>query len=348
MTMPLLTTAALSIGYTGPPLRAIATDLALALHSGELIALLGPNGAGKSTLIRTLAGMQPPLAGTVRLDGLDLHALPLRERARRLSVVLTQRLDVEHLRVRELVALGRHPYTDWFGNLDAQDSRLVEQALGMVGAQELAERLLHTLSDGERQRVLIARALAQQPRLLILDEPTAFLDLPRRVSIMHLLQRLAHQTRCAILLSTHDLELALHTADLLWLLDNDGTLHTGAPEDLVLNGTLAQVFAREAVTFDATTGSFRTTPTTRSTAHLHGAGLPRIWTERALQRVGVAVVPDTTPATWQIAITVGNNADPRWTVQHGTGKVACASLYELVRHIGGSKTTWAVSLDTTP
>lgn len=346
MNAPLLHTRALSIGYMGTPPRRIAGDLELALHGGELVALLGPNGAGKSTLIRTLAGMQPPLAGTVLLDGLDLYALPLHERARRLSVVLTQRLDVEHLRVRDLVALGRHPYTDWFGRLDEHDHALVEQALHLVGAQELGERLLHTLSDGERQRVMIARALAQEPRLLILDEPTAFLDLPRRVTVMHLLRRLAHRTHRAILLSTHDLELALPTADLLWLLDEAGTLHTGAPEDLVLSGTLAQVFAREGVTFDTTTGSFRTTATTHSTAHLHGSGLPAIWTERALQRAGVAVVPTTNPAAWQIQIT-----PECWIVQRGDYQTHCPTLYELVRHITHSPTahaTGAVPHDTTP
>lgn len=345
---PILHTTNLSIGYAGTSAHTVARGLHLHLHAGELVALLGPNGAGKSTLIRTLAGMQPPLAGTVQLDGVDLTTLPARERARRLSVVLTERPAVEQLRVRDLVALGRHPYTDWFGNLNAADHAMIEQSLAAVAALEFADRPFHTLSDGERQRVLIARALAQEPRLLILDEPTAFLDLPRRVSILHLLRRLAHRTRRAILLSTHDLELALHTADLLWLLDEDGTLYTGAPEDLVLAGTLARVFARDGVVFDMQSGSFRSPASSHSTAHLHAPDVPamwRIWTERALQRGGVQVVAAQTPAAWQITLGPSDIAPDAivWWVQPTAAPSPTpppppeqhTSLYALVRHVTG-------------
>ena len=154
-----------------------------------------------------------------------------------------------------LVSLGRHPYTGWTGTLSEQDQRTVQWALQAVRAQELADRLLVEMSDGERQKILIARALAQEPRVMLLDEPTAFLDLPRRVEVMDLLRRLAQENHQAILLSTHDLDLALRNADRLWLLSADGALYDGAPEDLILNGAFERVFSAEGVTFDSERGS---------------------------------------------------------------------------------------------
>src|SRR5262249_11763432 len=159
--------------------------------AGELACVLGPNGIGKSTLLRTLAGMQPPLRGSVEVAGSDLHTLTGTELARRLAVVLTDRVDVRGLSVRRVVELGRYAYSDWRGRLGAQDRHAVDRALDAAGACHLAERDVGRLSDGERQRVMIARALAQQPQLLVLDEPTAFLDVPSRVELMSLLRRLA-------------------------------------------------------------------------------------------------------------------------------------------------------------
>ena len=221
-------------------------DVSLNVPTG-MFGLLGPNGAGKSTLMRTLAGMQKPLRGQVCLGKDDLHRLPPDQLAKRLAIVLTERVDVGNLSAYALVGLGRHPYTDWRGTLTANDEAIVRWALTAVGASELAARPLDELSDGERQKVMIARALAQEPQVLILDEPTAFLDLPRRVELMRLLVNLAYTTKRAILLSTHDLELALRVADRLWLLPTGGPLLDGMPEELALNGTLAAAFASEGV-----------------------------------------------------------------------------------------------------
>ncbi|MBO9343739.1 MAG: ABC transporter ATP-binding protein, partial [Roseiflexus sp.] len=238
MSRAILATEHLSIGYAPRrgPRRIVASNLNLTLHAGEVVCLLGPNGVGKSTLLRTLVGMQPPLDGRVWLDGVDLSTLSAREIARRVSVVLTERVEVGQLTVYALVALGRHPHTDWTGRLTPHDEAIVRQALEAVNAVNLAGRLVHELSDGERQRVMVARALAQEPLVVVLDEPTAFLDLPRRVEIMRLLRRLAHETQRAMILSTHDLDLALRSADLLWLMAPGGGVHAGAPEDLVLGG----------------------------------------------------------------------------------------------------------------
>lgn len=249
----------LTIGYrhAGRADGVVAAHLNLSLQRGELVCLLGPNGAGKSTLMRTLAGLQPPLGGKVWLDGDEPSALPARELARRLSIVLTERVDVGNLSAQELVALGRHPYTDWWGNLTAHDAEVVRWAIRAVGAVSLADRPVQELSDGERQKIMVARALAQEPLLIMLDEPTAFLDLPRRVELMGLLRSLARQTGRAILLSTHDLDLALRSADRLWLLSVEGKMATGAPEDLVLSGAFQETFASEGVAFDQYSGSFR-------------------------------------------------------------------------------------------
>ena len=283
---------ALSIGY--PRARGadivIARDLDFVLRAGELVCLLGPNGAGKSTLMRTLARLQSPLSGRIWLDERPLHELQPSQLARRLSVVLTERVDVGALSGYGLVSLGRHPYTGWTGTLTGQDRHIVRWALQAVRANGLAERLVQEMSDGERQKILIARALAQEPLVMLLDEPTAFLDLPRRVEVMGLLRRLAQENQQTILLSTHDLDLALRNADRLWLLSAAGTLYDGAPEDQILNGAFERVFAGEGVTFDQASGSFYTQRETHGQLVVRGPGPAAFWARRALERIGYEVV----------------------------------------------------------
>jgi len=281
-----LTTQSLSIGYGA---RVIAARLNLELRAGELACLVGPNGAGKSTLMRTLAGMQAPLAGQVQIEGEDVHRLPAIELAKRLAIVLTERVEVGNLSAYALAALGRHPYTDWRGVLTAHDEAVVRAALMQVGAAPLAARPVNELSDGERQRVMIARALAQEPQVLLLDEPTAFLDLPRRVEVLHLLSTLARERRCAILLSTHDLDLALRVADSLWLMAPNGALTVGLPEVLALNGALAATFRSEGVEFDNLTGAFKMVRHACGPIALWGEGPRAQWTARALERIGYEV-----------------------------------------------------------
>jgi iron complex transport system ATP-binding protein len=332
MSTTVLATEALSIGYAPRrgPRRVIAEDLNLALRAGEVVCLLGPNGVGKSTLLRTLVGMQPPLAGRVFLDGADLATLNAREIARRLSVVLTERIEVGQLTAYALVALGRHPYTDWTGRLTPRDEEVVRWALEAVNAVNLAARLVHELSDGERQRVMVARALAQEPLVMILDEPTAFLDLPRRVEMMRLLRRLARETNRALLLSTHDLDLALRSADALWLLAPGGAMHIGAPEDLVLGGAFQVTFAGEGITFDRHQGHFHVHPPAYRRVALVGDGLVGAWTVRALERAGCLVVGGDEPALARVVIS-GSEAAPRWNVWlDGATPQRVASLREVV------------------
>lgn len=326
-----ITTNLLTIGYTAPrqPPKVVVADITVALHPGELICLIGPNGAGKSTLMRTLAGMQPSLSGTVLLQGDDIRSLQPRDLAQRLSIVLTERVDVGVLSAYALVALGRFPYTDWAGTLTPADEAVVRWVIQAVGAVDLAGRNVGELSDGERQKIMIARALAQEPAVMLLDEPTAFLDLPRRAEMMQLLRGLARDTGRAILLSTHDLDLALHNADRIWLLPKGGPLHVGAPEDLILSGAFEAAFRTEGVQFDPYTGSFRTNITPAGQVDLFGDGLAALWTTRALERAGFCVVPGGDSSPIRIDL-IGQGGAIRWRITQADKITESNSLGELI------------------
>ena len=210
----------LSIGYGHG--RTIAKGLNATIAEGRLTCLIGDNGIGKSTLLRTLSGFLPPMGGKVWLGNRELGSLSQRERARLVGIVLTQRPDAEGLTVHDLVGMGRSPYTGFWGNLSARDETVVRQSLNEAGATTLSDRRMGTLSDGECQKVMIARVLAQETPVILLDEPTAFLDFRSRIATLQLLARLAHTMGKTILLSTHDLELAAELADTLLLLSPDG------------------------------------------------------------------------------------------------------------------------------
>ena len=298
-----LTAKQLSIGYQNSASEMIvASGLDCSLRSGEFVCLLGPNGAGKSTLIRTLAGMQKPLAGGLRLSGKAMCDIAPRERARAVSVVLTEAMPSGMMDAYSLVSLGRHPYSGWFGGLSDQDRERIEWSIDAVGAKPLANRQVSELSDGERQKISIARALTQEAKLMLLDEPTAYLDLPRRVELMSILRNLAHQENLALLLSTHDLDLALRFADRLWLMTPSGNLLQGAPEALALDGQFAEVFASENLNWDASSGSFLTHPVACLKVRLEGQGVERVWTQRALERLGFGIGEDNEEAVFSLKV----------------------------------------------
>jgi iron complex transport system ATP-binding protein len=234
----------LSIGYQHPgrsPL-VLSTHLNLNIGSGQVIGLLGPNGSGKSTLLRTLAGLQPTITGSIKILGQPIKSNQVRQTARMLSVVLTDKIDVRNLTVYQLVAMGRYPFTDWLGRGEDHGPERIMTALDQVRLQGYANRYFNELSDGEQQRTLLAKALVQDTALIILDEPTAHLDLPNRISIMRLLRTLADKTGKSILFSSHDLDLAVHTADHLWLLQNGGILIEGKPRDLMVGTAFEDTF----------------------------------------------------------------------------------------------------------
>ena len=224
----------LTVGYGK---KAILSDINQTIESGQLVCLLGANGVGKSTILRTIAGFQPPLCGTILLNEQDMSSFSTAQRSKAISVVLTERVEVPCMNVVDLVGMGRSPYTGFFGTLTKEDKNIVNEAIDMVGISHLATRTFDTLSDGERQKVLLAKALAQQTPVILLDEPTAFLDFHAKVSTLRLLLRLAHETNKTILLSTHDVEMAIQLSDALWIVQN-GEIKAGTTLSLTESGTL--------------------------------------------------------------------------------------------------------------
>lgn len=224
-----ITLSHLSVGYKVG--HAVVSDINLTLQSGKLASLIGANGVGKSTLLKTLMGFLPKLEGSLLLDGKDISEFSQRALARQISIVLTQKPEVQNLTVEEIVGLGRSPYTGFFGKLHANDQQIVDESITAVGIEKLKNRMIQTLSDGERQKVMIAKALAQQTPVIFLDEPTAFLDFSSKVETFQLLQRMAHEMGKLVLLSTHDLELAVRFSDTLLQVNGDG-LRTVSNEEV--------------------------------------------------------------------------------------------------------------------
>ena len=250
----------LSIGYRSKNgIRKVAEGINAAIRSGELTCLLGANGVGKSTLLRTLSAFQPALSGEVFICGNELTSYSDKELSRLIGVVLTEKPDIRNMTVRELVALGRSPYTGFWGTLHDTDWQVVDEAIDAVRIESLRERMVHTLSDGERQKVMIAKALAQQTPVIFLDEPTAFLDFPSKVEMMQLLRRLATEEQKTIFLSTHDVELALQLTDRIWLMEPDA-LYVGTPRELATEGVLGQFIEHAGIRFDKETLTIQVLP----------------------------------------------------------------------------------------
>jgi len=243
----------LSIGYqTKGNSKVVASNLNAAINSGELTCLLGRNGIGKSTLLRTLSAFQPALDGEVLINNRALTSLPDKELSHLIGIVLTEKPDVQNMTVDELVGMGRSPYTGFWGTLTSDDKEIVDEAIRLVGIDALKGRMVHTLSDGERQKVMIAKALAQQTPIIYLDEPTAFLDFPSKVEMMQLLRRLANEEGKTIFLSTHDVELSLQLADCIWLMEPQ-QLNVGTPRQLADEGALERFIAHDDIWFDKET-----------------------------------------------------------------------------------------------
>lgn len=319
----------LSIGYESAKSQLILEKgLYVTINQGELVCLIGPNGCGKSTLMRTIAGLQKPLKGTPFIAGNQISKLPPHKYARLLSLVLTDKISVGALTVYDIVSIGRYPYTNRFAKLTDEDNVIIKESIAMVHLENYHNRFYDELSDGEKQRVMIAKALAQDTPLIMLDEPTAHLDLPNRVEIMNILKSLARETNKAILLSTHELDLALQTADSIWLMHRNHDLRHGTPEDLVLNGSFTEVFHANAFDFDMNTGSFKVKHPTYGSVSLVGEGVGLIWTQKALERVGYKVA---TGKKSDIIITV--NDDNTWSLSVVNKEITCGSVGELLSEV---------------
>lgn len=285
----------LTIGYhTGKGDKVVHANVNLTLYSGEVTCLLGLNGAGKSTLLRTLCGFQPALQGEVMLREKPLSTYTQSEFAREVGVVLTERTNAGGITVYELVGLGRHPYTGFFGNLKERDHKIVEQSLEAVGIAHKSNNYVSELSDGERQKAMIAKVLAQECPIIVLDEPTAFLDVTSRIETMVLLRRLAHKQNKAIILSTHDIDSAIQMGDNLWLLAKGKEVRHGAPEDLIMDGTIGEFFSKENIIFDNSTGKLSASVPCLYPIGVQGDFQTAYWVGNALVRNGY------TPSSRQI------------------------------------------------
>lgn len=282
----------LSVGYTSKKeVKTILSNIDLNLQQGQLTSLLGANGSGKSTLIRTIAGVQSPLAGSILISGKELRKLTANEVARQMSLVLAQAGGIGNLTVYALVSLGRFPYTSWMGGLKNDDKQIIFEALESVGILNLANEHIDELSDGQKQKVMIARALAQDTDIILLDEPTAHLDFPNKLEVMHLLRKLAQENGKTILISSHDLDSALTLSDQLWLIDRNRQVHSGVPEDLVLQGLLEKSFLQEDLMFDYEQGQFRKQlGDSNSKISLEGPQSITRWLRAALERNGYQIV----------------------------------------------------------
>jgi iron complex transport system ATP-binding protein len=253
---PILTTSNLSVGYSSKKeIKTIATHINLNLKKGELIALIGANGIGKSTLLRTLIGIQPPLSGNIILNGININEYDSISFAQNLSIVLTEKLPPSNLTVFEIIALGRQPYTNWFGNLSDNDISKINEAMELTQITSLAEKKHYEISDGQLQNVLVARALAQDTPLIILDEPTTHLDLLHKISLFKLLKKLAKETKKCILFSTHDIDMAIQISDEMIIMTDENVVQD-QPCNFISKGNFETLFKNEHIAFDSEKGKF--------------------------------------------------------------------------------------------
>jgi len=322
-------TADLAIGYAARrKVNTVMQHLSLQARTGELVALIGRNGSGKSTLLRTLVGLQPALSGKVILQGKDLNTIGSSLLPRLVSFASTEPMAIRNIRVRDVIALGRFPFTNWIGTVTPEDEEAVNKAIEATGLMQLTGRSIDNISDGERQRTLIARSLAQDTGLLVMDEPTAFLDLPSRYSIVSLLRHLTRERDKCVIYSTHDLDTAINEADRIWLMTEEG-IAEGAPEDLILSGAVARAFEGPLLSFSKSEGTFSFIRGRQTGVALEGKGLVARLTEKALGRQGYRIDPEA-PLKVTVSVTSGGN---EWIVSDGLQKTRCLSLYDLLGHL---------------
>lgn len=241
--MSFLEANGLTVGYDSSP---IVKNLIFSLEKGEILTFLGPNGAGKSTILKTIAGELPPISGELTLDSVSLFSMSAKERAKKIAVLLTEPFHAERMTCFDVVSTGRYPYTGWFGKLGAEDLAITEKAMRSVDLTALADRDFHAISDGQRQRVLLARALAQEPELLLLDEPASYLDLRYKSEFYALLERMAHKDGLSVILSSHDLPEISRISDRVVFVRDDGTAESGKARDLLTKENIRALFSLDA------------------------------------------------------------------------------------------------------
>jgi len=281
---PILKAENLSIGYKSSKRdNILATSLNFKLYAGELVSILGPNGVGKSTLIKTILGEIKPLSGDIFLENQSIQHFKAKDFSSRIAVVLTEKIRLASLTVRQLVELGRIPHTNWLGKLTEEDQKHIDYAISSTQIKFIEKSPLSQISDGQLQKTMIARALAQNGDIIILDEPAAHLDLISRFEVMQLLQHIAKEKNKAILVVTHDLENAIETSDKIWMMQCGQELISGTPEDLVLNGSINQLFGSHPMKLDVHSGKTQT-PKAAISIDISGPVHCVKWVTQALQK----------------------------------------------------------------
>ncbi|MCX6239588.1 MAG: ABC transporter ATP-binding protein [Bacteroidia bacterium] len=321
-----------AIGYKAKAhsVNVVKSGISVYALKGELVSVIGGNGVGKSTLLRTIAGFQPPIGGEVHIRDKQVNTYREKELALIMSFVSTEIIRVPNLSVFDLVSLGRYPHTNWFGKLLDEDRHIVKEAIKSVGLNGYENRMVNYISDGERQKAMIARTLAQDTDVIVLDEPTAFLDLSNKYEIVHILHQLASEKGKTILFSTHDLTTAIAESDRMWVMLSD-SVKQGAPEDLILNGDFASLFHNDHLFFDPEKGDFRIKKQTKRKALVNGNGIAAGWTKKALERNGFEVI-DSANANNGPFVTI-DVSYPEWMVKNQEIITKFGSLLELCRYL---------------
>lgn len=333
--MSVLNAKDLTVGYRkGNSTSPVISGLNLSLSRGKLVALIGANGIGKSTLLRTLVGNQPPLEGEVSISGIRIGEISRKDLSLLLGIVNTERTQAGALTVREVVSLGRQPYTGFLGILSKNDKSIVEKAMQDAGILHKASSFLAELSDGERQKVMIAKALAQCTPIIILDEPTAFLDVASRMETMLLLHNLAHKQNKAVLLSSHDLSQSMMLADELWVVTNDQKIISGNTEDVVLSGAMDSIFASSIISFDLLQGDFCINLDSQYDIKLNcNDKILKKWIGNALKRNGYGISNDEACKNEITAISPNEI-----TVSTAQGSIKANSISDMIAIIKGKST----------
>jgi iron complex transport system ATP-binding protein len=326
----ILSVSSLKIGYrSGKKEKVLLTSLNANAGRGELIAVIGRNGIGKSTLLKTLTGLHPSLGGDIIFSGKNIRDYSRMELAMQVGYLSTEIVKVSNMKVYDLVALGRFPHINWLGKIDQENHEAIIDALKKTSMSKLSDSFVSEISDGERQRAMIARILAQDTSIMILDEPTAFLDIGSKYEILHLMNILSHKSGKTILFSTHDLNIAISQSDKIWLILEDKLLE-GAPEDLLMDGAFDHLFDSSPVRFDSANGTFSFINEIKNKIYIEGVGIRRQWVEKAIKRAGF--LPSDLKTLPYIIIPENNKNEYQLSTQDSVRYFG--SIYELVRYLG--------------
>jgi len=326
----ILITQDLEIGFPKPPGKpniSLMKEISIKARRGELIAMIGQNGIGKSTLLRTLVQLHPALSGNIFLNNKNIEKYTRQELARQLGFVSTEIINAGNLSVYELVALGRFPYTNWIGKINREDHFMIDRSIELVDLVHKRDKMLTEISDGERQRAMIARTLSQDTDLLILDEPTAFLDLPNRYEVLKLLRDLSGKGK-TIIFSTHDLNLVIDQVDKIWIMTEGGMIE-GAPEDLILNNFFDSVFPGSSLVFNRESGRFDYPADKLHEVYIEGEGELKAWTTKALERKGYLPKEKNKNVDLSVKVYV-DKGQACWVLKTKNESFIYKSIYELM------------------